>query len=743
MLTLVDNAVPARLREVYLRLRARDPATDVIVDVRRLVELPPGATVIVALDPAIDDDDLEWLNFNRPIVADQRHNVVLWCEDGAAARLVRHAPDFFDWISARVDCPPAPAAHAVAGVKAAIRERADGIAWDGPGLEETLAAVRPGRAIRRVAVASYQSMIDALTSRERGWLFLEGIDNDFLLRRLGWAMAEAGRRTIVFRCSFATTAPGWRVVHARHVSITEAVQTLATAGGPGWLAALTGLDPEVCVYVRTALAKGVTAAQLGEQLANARAPRDLLASDQASGAPAMAHQMPARDPVTEKLRACPEDPESWVEIAAIADDAGDLEVSIRWLTAAVRWLPEEADPARIARVRTAYGIGLSNAGEVARARIELERALEAARLAADVFAIARATAGLATVLQEQSELARARSYVEAMLPPTNTTLGESIESAALLETLADVLKAQGHLDEAQRRLEQAIAIKSRVLGTMDHPAIAVSQRALGRVLAARGDLVGARSLLERALSTQERLLGLEHPQVTASLRALAMVHKAHDDEPGAQALFERAQRIERVLSGSAIHLRIAEVIGQLALVSFGAGDLEKAQERLERSLALQHQVLGNDRSLMAASTRRNLARVLRAKGDLDGAHTQLEVALHIQREILGTEEHHEVAATLSDFGELQWQRGRLSEARELLEHAFRIQGRVLGRQHPDTAVTELTLAVILVEQGFAEDALAAARHAHAVLASVLGEAHARTVRAANVVEELSRLASPP
>ena len=43
VLTLVDHAAPARLREAYLRLRERHPATDVIVDVRRLAELPHGA----------------------------------------------------------------------------------------------------------------------------------------------------------------------------------------------------------------------------------------------------------------------------------------------------------------------------------------------------------------------------------------------------------------------------------------------------------------------------------------------------------------------------------------------------------------------------------------------------------------------------------------------------------------------------------------------------------------------------
>lgn len=109
---------------------------------QRLAELPPATTVILAVTPSIGSDALDWLNLNRPVIADRRLNIVLWCEGDAAAVLACGAPDFFDWISARVDCPPAAAAFAVTEVKAAIRARAPGIAWAGPGLVETLAAVR-------------------------------------------------------------------------------------------------------------------------------------------------------------------------------------------------------------------------------------------------------------------------------------------------------------------------------------------------------------------------------------------------------------------------------------------------------------------------------------------------------------------------------------------------------------------------------------------------------------------------
>jgi hypothetical protein len=372
VLTLVDNATPARLREAYLRLHTRDPATDVIVDVRRLAELPPGTTVILALKPPLGGDDLDWINLNRPVVAERRHNIVLWCEDDAAAILARGAPDFFDWISARVDCPPAPAAHAVADVKAAIRARAPGIAWTGPGLEETLAAVRPGRPIRRVAVASYQSMIDALTSREPGWLFLEGIDTEFHLRRLRWAMAETGRRVIVFRRSLDRTLPGWWILRAEHEPIVEAVHDLTAAGGTGRLAALTGLDPAACASAIFLLREEIETARLEDLLVAASDPRAALRDLarplgwplmallgeplpwQISGARQHAFESEAArherddDPIVAALRGPLLDPEQWIKLGTSALDAGDFEVAIRWLTTALRSLPEAASPRHVA-----------------------------------------------------------------------------------------------------------------------------------------------------------------------------------------------------------------------------------------------------------------------------------------------------------------------------------------------------------------------------------------------------------
>jgi tetratricopeptide (TPR) repeat protein len=663
VLTLVDNAAPSRLREAYLRLRARDPATDVIVDVRRLAELPLGATAILALASSMSSDDLEWLNLNRPILSDRRLSVVLWCEGGAAAALSQHAPDFFDWISARVDCPPAPAAHAVANVKRAICARASGIAWDGPGLEDTLAAIRPSRPIRRVLVASYQSMFDALTSRERGWLFLEGIETAFHLRRLRWAMVETGRRLIVFRRAFGQTAPGWWNVHARHVPIIEAVHAITAVGGAGRLAALTGLDPDACAYVRSALGRGCAAAYLEELLATASEPRMALQNFATQLGLTVENGMTVHegndDWVLDALSKRPSDPGLWTAIGAIATADEDPEVAIRWLTEALRLLPDDRSSLRI----TSYllrGTAHHSAGDVVSAREDFEHAYSIASFRGDTPSITTLELILAYALLEQGQASRARELLESALG-RGVELGDEGKTAELRERLAKALLAQGDLGGARLQLERVLSIKQRIIAA-DDPTIADTLSMMGIVLTTQGDMEGARPYLERSLEITERLRGADHPSIVVTLRTMAEVHRATGDLKSARAHLERALALQRAVSGSDEHPEFANTLVALARVIAADGDLDGAQAMLERALATQQLVFGDDGQLAGAKARRALADVLAAKGDLVGPIEHLERALVTLRKIFQRDEHPDIAAVLHELERLQKLQSELQRA---------------------------------------------------------------------------------
>jgi tetratricopeptide (TPR) repeat protein len=669
VLTLVDHAAPSRLREAYLRLRARDPETDLIVDVQRLAELSPGTTVILAMTPSISTDALDWLNLNRPLVADRRLNIVLWCESNAAAVLARGAPDFFDWISARVDCPPAPAAFAVADVKAAIRARAPGIAWAGPGLEETLAAVRPGRPIRRVAVASYQSMIDALTAREPGWLFLEGIDTEFHLRRLRWAMAETGRRVMVFRNAIACTHSDWWTVQAAHAPITDTIHNVIAAGGSGRVVALTGLDPVACTSVVYLLQQGLKAAELENMMAATAQPRDAL-EDLArplsrarldtiakKSAPWMsaalqhallsaAKHVTANDNwLVSILREQPLDAERWQALGKRALDLGDASIAIRWLDIALQSISDTDPPQLRIFINLQRGQAHYNSGDLAAARAILEQSHSSALQMRSSSLIASSAAILAETLLELGEPQLAREYLKLALRSDNEPDARRI--AILLEALAATLTAPPttpqYLDIARQYVEQALSIRHTFLPSDENFHIAASLRLLGTILLAQGHPDDARRHLQHSLELNERLFGPQHPEIAITLRTLARAQRDTGDLVGARVHIERALAIQGTFLGER-HLETADMLLILSSLLAAAGEMTDAQATLERALSIQQKAFGGDGQLPGATTRRELAKVLAAKGDLTGAIENLQLALATQHQILERDDPDVVAS---------------------------------------------------------------------------------------------------
>lgn len=636
---------------------------------------------MLALKPPIGGDDLDWLNLNRPLVSDRGHNVVLWCEDDAAAVLARGAPDFFDWISARVDCPPAPAAHAVADVKSAIRARACGIAWAGPGLEDTLAAVRPGRPVRRVAVAGYRSMLDALTSREPGWLLLDGIDTEFHLRRLRWAMAETGRRVLVLRqvgLDFDRSTPGWWTVNATQVPIAEAVRDLTAAGGTGRLAALTGLAPDACMYAGFALRRAIATERLEALLAATADPRgalhDLARHSGWTATRVIREHDPGRtlvatrravesgtarherddDPIVSALRRQPLEPERWAEIGTEALQAGDFDVAIRWLTAALRSLPKDVSVQYTATVLTRRGRAHRLAGDLPAAHRVLGDAYDIARSARDATLIAMSAAELGYTLLDLGEPRLARECLESALSASKKR-GDPKDVANLLDTLARALAALGDLAGARKQLDRALRIKRQVFLTEEHPAVAVTLGLRGIVLAAQRHLTRARRDLERSLEILEiskERSGAEHPSAGVILSALANVERDTGDLRSARTRLDRALAIQRALLG-ADHPDVADTLVALAGVLADSGNLDDAIAALKDALVIQQAVFRNDGQIAGARTRQELARVLVARGDLTGALDNLRQALATRRRIHERDDHPHVASILSELDRLQ------------------------------------------------------------------------------------------
>jgi tetratricopeptide (TPR) repeat protein len=165
--------------------------------------------------------------------------------------------------------------------------------------------------------------------------------------------------------------------------------------------------------------------------------------------------------------------------------------------------------------------------------------------------------------------------------------------SALLNSLANYRQgALAAYADARPLFERALAIREKVLGP-EHPDTAASLNNLAYVLRAQGDYSRARPLLERALAIYEKTLGAGHPSRALSLNNLAYVLQSQGDYSGARPLFERALAIYEKTLG-AEHPNTNRVIHHLARLSLATGDTLTARSLGRTALAAHKKVLGEE-----------------------------------------------------------------------------------------------------------------------------------------------------
>lgn len=120
--------------------------------------------------------------------------------------------------------------------------------------------------------------------------------------------------------------------------------------------------------------------------------------------------------------------------------------------------------------------------------------------------------------------------------------GHEVNYAACLVYAAHALSELGYYDKAKSLLEKAIPIQKKILGT-EHPDVASSLSNLATIYAGQGDYKKAKQLYEKALAIREKTLGIEHPDVASTLNNLALVHEAQGNTEKATEYYQRAKYI--------------------------------------------------------------------------------------------------------------------------------------------------------------------------------------------------------
>ena len=221
-------------------------------------------------------------------------------------------------------------------------------------------------------------------------------------------------------------------------------------------------------------------------------------------------------------------------------------------------------------------------------------------------------------------------------------------AASLCNQLGYYLHERGEYAAARNYLEQAVAIRRRLLGRR-HPATATSLNNLGLLLQDMGNHDAARGYLEQALAIFRQVLGQQHLQTAGSLNNLGFLLRAMGDNHGARNYFEQALAIQSQLLGPQ-HLDTAQSLNNLGRLLHELGDYAGARNYLERALAVYEQFLGRQHPATATALN-NLGALLQDMGDLPAAQNYYQQALAIRRQLLG-EQHPATIATLNHLGSL-------------------------------------------------------------------------------------------
>jgi tetratricopeptide (TPR) repeat protein len=247
----------------------------------------------------------------------------------------------------------------------------------------------------------------------------------------------------------------------------------------------------------------------------------------------------------------------------------------------------------------------------------------------------------------------------------------------------------------------------------------IAQNELGDVLAAQGDLAGARAAYEQGLATARRLAaagpaGVEaQHDIAASLDRIGYLRGAQGDLAGARAAYDEDIAILRRLAGAdpqnaGLARDLSAGLVQLGDAQRAQGQLEPARRSYEESLAIARRLAGADpgdtglqRDVLVALDR--VGNGLSAQGDLAGAGRAFDEQLTLVRALAAGDPSNaglqrDVSVALGKTGDVRRARGDLAGARQAFADSLAIDRR-LAAADPTSADLQHDLSAGLDRMG--------------------------------------------
>ncbi len=295
----------------------------------------------------------------------------------------------------------------------------------------------------------------------------------------------------------------------------------------------------------------------------------------------------------------------------------------------------------------------------------------------------------ADIHTQRGQYKAARADLEEALRINEALYGdENTHVANILVDLASVKMRLGEAEEGEAMARRSLELRRKLLG--DHRDTATSLTVVAGALRARGEPELARPLLEEALAMRIRVLGPENSGVGDALRRLAAI----EEDEGRYAEAERLLRESTANWEKSIGPDMLDLSDNWMDLARVLAKLDRPAEALpyaEKTLALRATKLGATNS--SANEARDQVITLRlATRDWPGAETLLRASIAEYEKSMRAD-HPLVAYTGGQLGAALLGQGRFDEAEPLLLAGWK----AIGENPKMWAVNKLFLLDHLVE----------------------------------------------
>ena len=267
--------------------------------------------------------------------------------------------------------------------------------------------------------------------------------------------------------------------------------------------------------------------------------------------------------------------------------------------------------------------------------------------------------------------------------------------AQLMETMAQTYAGLGLYRRAQGLVEHARAIQSSLFGERNRETLA-SESYLAQLLRAQGHLPEAEKLLQTTIEAQRQVLGPNDPDTLASMDRLGYVYANGARPADAESLFRQTLSAERKVLGPDDPQTLG-TLNELAEVLTPQGRYTEADQIYGELIAAQKRTLGPDHPATLLSMS-HAAENLEEEGRLQEAEELYSNVIAAQRRVVGPE-HPQTLRAMTMLAVTMMKEGRYAEADKLQSQVIEIKARVLGPTHTSTLQSMEMEALNLSREG--------------------------------------------